>query len=118
MHKANMNHGNDAGPITSARRAAESLFAPKPEDERQLLSDPGHPVTARKPRVLPALSPRPIRRETIDVTAAPKQPAAPNIVAKKSARIRTLVKYGMTAAQVAEAYGVPVETIAQILGET
>src|SRR5215469_5777867 len=43
-----MNHGNDPSPITSARQAAEALFAPKPEAERQPISDPGQPVAARK----------------------------------------------------------------------
>ena len=116
MHKANMNFGHYREPITSARKAAEALFAPKPEAEGQSLSDPEEPVAARKPRVLPALSPMPIRWETIDVTAAPKHLATPvAIPAKKSARVRTLVKYGMTVAQVAEAYGVSVETIARVL---
>jgi hypothetical protein len=52
----------------------------------------------------------------MQVPAAPKQPAAPDeIAAKKSARVRTLVKYGMTISQVAQLYRVPVETIASIL---
>ena len=34
---------------------------------------------------------------------------------RKSAHIRTLVKYGMTAGQVAELYGVPVETVERLL---
>ena len=77
MHNANMNYGNDLGPVTSARQAAEALFAPKPEAENQPLSDPGEPVAARKPRVLPALSPASIRQETVDVTPAPKHLATP-----------------------------------------
>ena len=44
-----MNFGHYREPITSAREAAEALFAPKPEDERQPFSDPGEPVAARKP---------------------------------------------------------------------
>ena len=115
MHKANVNYGDDPGPITSARQAAEALFAPKPEAEEQPLSGPGQPVVPRRPRVLPALCPAAIRRESIDMTAPLKQLAAPDIPAKKSAHVRTLLKYGMTASQVAEVYGVPVETIARIL---
>jgi hypothetical protein len=116
MRKANMNFGNNREPIMRARQAAEALFGPKPEAERQPLSDPKHPVAARKPRVLPALSLTPIRQETVDATAAPRHLAAPvEIPAQRSARIRTLVKYGMTVAQVAEAYGMPVETIARML---
>jgi DNA invertase Pin-like site-specific DNA recombinase len=40
---------------------------------------------------------------------------APDIPAKKWARLRTLVKYGMTVSQVADVYRVPVETIERIL---
>jgi hypothetical protein len=58
MQKANMSFGNNREPITNARQAAEALFAPKPEDEGQPLSDPGQPVAPRRPRVLPALSSR------------------------------------------------------------
>jgi hypothetical protein len=48
--------------------------------------------------------------------AAAKHLATPiEIPARKSARIRTLVKYGMTVAQVAVIYRVSGETIAQIL---
>jgi len=116
MSKTSMIYVNNRKPITSARQAAEALFAPKPETEKQPLSDPGQPVPARKPRVLQALSPRPFRQETVDATAAPKHLATPvEIPAKKSARIRTLVRYGMTVAQVAGIYGVPVETIARML---
>ena len=64
-----MNFGHYREPITSAREAAEALFAPKPEDERQPFSDPGEPVAARKPRVLPALLPASIRQETAAISA-------------------------------------------------
>jgi len=84
MNKANMHCGNDPSPITSAREAAEALFAPKPEDERQPLSDPGEPVAARKPRVLPPAS---IRQETVDVTPAPKHLATPVEIPAKSSRL-------------------------------
>jgi hypothetical protein len=111
-----MIYGNDRAPVTSARQAAEALFAPKPPLDKSPVSEPGQPVEVRKPHVLPALTPVPIRQETADVPAAPKQPAAPDeIAAKKSARVRTLVKYGMTISQVAQLYRVPVETIAGIL---
>ena len=87
MNKANMYCGNDPSPITSAREAAEALFAPKPEDERQPLSDPGEPVAARKPRVLPALSPASIRQETVYVTPAPKHLATPVEIPAKPSRL-------------------------------
>jgi hypothetical protein len=110
-----MVYRNDREPMTSARQAAEALFAPKPVLNKPPVSDPAQPVEARKRRVLPALPPAPIRRETVDAAATPKHPAALEVPFTKSARIRTLVKYGMTVAQVAEVYGVAIETIAQIL---
>jgi hypothetical protein len=98
--KASMIYGNDRAPVTSARQAVEALFAPKPSLDKSPVSEPGQPAGARKPRVLPALTPAPIRQGTADVPAAPKQPAAlDEIAAKKSARVRTLVKYGMTVSQ-------------------
>jgi hypothetical protein len=111
-----MIYGNDRPPVTSARRAAEALFAPKPPLSKPPVSEPGQPAEVRKPRVLPALTPVPIRQETAGLPAAAKQPSSPDeIAAKKSARVRTLVKYGMTISQVAQLYRVPVETIAGIL---
>ena len=47
---------------------------------------------------------------------APAEPAAaPDIPEKEAARLRTLVKYGMTVSQVADLYRVSVETIERIL---
>src|SRR5262249_23616269 len=107
-----MIYDEDRKPITNARQAAEALFAPK-----RLNSDPRRPPKAGTPRVLPALkSTTTIRQET--AAGAPpvvEQPASPEISAKVARRIQTLVKYGMTVAQVAGVYGVPVETIARIL---
>jgi hypothetical protein len=40
---------------------------------------------------------------------------APEIPVEKLARLRTLVKYGMSISQVADLYRVPVETIERIL---
>jgi hypothetical protein len=106
---------DDREQITSARQAAEALFTPKPEVTEQPVSDPSQSDKARKPRVLPILAPAPIRQETID-TPSPSEPAtAHDIPAKKSAQLRTLVEYGMTVSQVADIYGVPVETIERIL---
>src|SRR5262245_57985765 len=110
-----MTDGEDRGRLLSARRAAEALFAPKPEAHKPPVSDPGQPLETRKPRVLPALTPAPIRHEIVDIPAASAPPAAPEIPARESQRIRTLVKYGMTVEQVAELYGVPVETVERLL---
>jgi|SRR6516162_4422467 hypothetical protein len=110
-----MTDGEDRERLSSARRAAEALFGPKHETHNPPASDPGQPIEARKPRVLPALTQAPIRYETVDIPAASAPTAAPEIPARKSAHIRTLVKYGMTAGQVAELYGVPVETVERLL---
>ena len=99
----------------SARQAAEALFTPKPEVTNHSVSDPSLPAQARKPRVLPILSPAPIRQETVNAPATSQAPTAPDTPAKKAARVRTLMKYGMTVSQVAEIYRVPVEMIERML---
>ena len=108
-------HGDDREQITSARQAAEALFAPKPGLAEQPVSAPSQSAKARKPRVLPILAPAPIRQETAGPPATSEPATAADIPAKKWARLRTLVKYGMTVSQAADIYGVPVETIERIL---
>jgi hypothetical protein len=88
--------------LTTARHAAEALFAPKPEAHKPDLSDPGQPAAARKPRVLPVVPPVPIRREIVEKPTASTPPAALEIPARKLARLRALIKYGLTTGQVAE----------------
>jgi hypothetical protein len=109
-----MTDGEDRDRLSSARRDAEALFGPKPEAHKPPSSDPGQ-LETRKPRVLPVLASPPIRHEIVDIPAASAPPAAPKISPRKSPHIRTLVKYGMTVAQVAELYGVPVETVERLL---
>ena len=106
-----MTDGEDRERLSSARRAAEALFAQKPQPLTPSGAGPGHPAEAYKPRVLPALPPAPIRQEKLD--AAPAS-AALEIPARKRAHVRALVKYGMTMQQVAELYGVPVETVERL----
>jgi hypothetical protein len=108
-------HNDDHEQIVSARKAAEALFTPKREVTEQPVSDPAQPVKARKSRVLPALPTAPIRQETVNAPATLEPVPAPEISAKKLARLRTLVKYGMTVSQVAEVYGVPVQKIEELL---
>src|SRR5438477_11310154 len=98
----------------SARQAAEALFTPKPDVIEQPVSDPSQSAKARKPRVLPILRAAPIRRETVNLPATPQPATAPDIPAKKAARVRTLVKYGMTVSQAAEIYGAPAEAIERV----
>jgi hypothetical protein len=101
--------------VMSARQAAEALFTPKREVAEQPVSEPSQAAHPRKPRVLPILPPTPIRHETVDAPVSPERPAAPEIPAKKLAQARTLMKYGMSASQVADLYRVPVATIERIL---
>jgi hypothetical protein len=86
---------DDRERVDRARRAAEALFAPKP----------------RAAEVPPAA---PVRREAVAPPVAP--PPAPREVAEsQAARIRTWVKYGMSVAEVAEVFGVPVDEIERVL---
>jgi hypothetical protein len=109
--------GDDRQQITRAREAAEALFRPK----RQLI-EPSVPETppaassARKPRVLAIASPAPVHAErAAPVSAKPKQQMTPEIPRSQFARVRAWVKYGMTASQAAEVYGVAVGEVERIL---
>jgi hypothetical protein len=106
--------GDDREQIVRARSAAEALFTPKPENTEQPVSETSPAPGSRKHRVLPIL-PAPIRYETVEAPVSPERPSAPEIPVKERARVRTLVKYGMSVAQVADLYRVPVERIERIL---
>jgi hypothetical protein len=106
--------------ITQARREAEALFTSKRLIRAPSAPDPSPPAapadpSPRKPRILRALSPAPVRREEgkAPVRPGPRPPAG--IPSTQFARIRTLVKYGMSAAQVAGIYGVAIDVIEHIL---
>ena len=63
-----------------------------------------------------AISPAvPIRGAAVETPVSLKPPAMPEIPVSQFARIRTWVKYGMTASDVAQVYGVAVEEIECIL---
>ena len=106
---------DDRERITRARQAAEALFTAKPS-----VTTPSVPDTApadqsaRKPRVLRITSASAVR---FDEPESPVVPVPPSheIPWSQFARIRTLAKYGMTVAQVAEVYGVAVGEIERIL---
>jgi hypothetical protein len=106
--------GDDREQIMSARQAAEALFKPKPDVREQPASDPAQSAKPRKPRMLPSLPSAPLRQETINAPTISEQPMAPEVPAKRLARLRTLLKYGMTVSQLADLYRVPVETIERI----
>jgi hypothetical protein len=96
---------DDRERMTRAREAAEALFTVKPPVSEPL----GAPAdqSARKPRVLRITSPAaPVRHKEIETPIVPEQQTTRDIPRSQLARIRTLVKYGMTVSQVAEVCGV------------
>jgi hypothetical protein len=64
------------------------------------------------------LSTTPIRHEEGGPPVSAERRMTPEIPSSQFARIRTWVKYGMTAAQVAGIYGVAVDAIERILRQT
>jgi hypothetical protein len=105
---------------SNAREAADALFArrrPLPEEPtRDAETLPDEPV--RKPRVLPVLSTAPYLRQGPEQRAAPTGPTEQvtlKIPKSQFARIRTWRRYGMTAQQVADVYGVAVGEIERVL---
>jgi hypothetical protein len=108
--------GDDRERISKARQAAEALFTSKPPASGP--SDPDSPSadqSARKPRVLAIAPAASVRREDAETPVIPEPQATRAIAQSEFARIRTLVKYGMTVAQVADVYGAAVGEIERIL---
>jgi hypothetical protein len=118
-HRQQQQHsrGDDRERITSARRAAEALFTPKPVEPSASDSGPSEERPARKPRILPVSSPAPVRNEEVAAPVDLEPPTTRQIPRSHHARIRTWVNYGMTVPQVAEVYGVAVGVIERILRE-
>ncbi len=111
--------GDDRHQITRAREAAEALFRPKRQPIEPSIPEtpPAAIPSARKPRVLAVTSPGPVHVER-DAPVSAKQQMTPEIPRSQFARVRTWVKYGMTAPQVAEVYGVAVDEVERILRKT
>jgi hypothetical protein len=110
-------HSGDDRERLSARQAAEALFTPNREVTRQSTQE--STAAARKPRVLAISPPVPVGREELGAQISPnQQKITPKIERSQVARVRTLVKYGMTARQVAEVYGVDVDEINRIVQRT
>jgi hypothetical protein len=108
--------GNDHERITRARQAAEALFTAKPPVSRPSVADaPPTDQEARKPRVLGIVPTAPVRVEEVKAAVRLEQRTPRAIPRSQFVRIRALVKYGMTVAQVAEVYGVAVGDVAHIL---
>jgi hypothetical protein len=74
-HRQQKHHlrGDDREPIASERQAAEAFFTPKRQPVEPSVSHPApsDERSKRKPRVLPMLSPAPVRSKEI---AAPVNP--------------------------------------------
>ena len=106
---------DDRERITRARQEAEALFTSKPQITEQVSSSPPADQSARKPRVL-AISPTvPIRPEEAEAPVSSEPQTTPEIPRSQFARIRALVKYGMSPPQVAELYGVAAGAVQSIL---
>jgi hypothetical protein len=94
-----------------ARQAAEALFAPKPPP---VIEKPSIDPPARQPRILKHAPPA--ARAPTDVVATPAEAAA--IPPPHVARIRAWLKYGMTLAQVADSYRLPITEIKRLISES
>jgi hypothetical protein len=108
---------DDRERITRARRAAEALFTAKPAVRGPSVADAAPAdQSARKPRVLGIVPAMPVRHEEVKAPVSPEPQPTGAIPRSQFARIRALVKYGMTVAQVAEVYGIAVGAVERILG--
>jgi hypothetical protein len=104
-------------PGTSARQAAEALFAPKPQRVEPPAREAGSAGEAvRKPRVLTIDAAVPVPRDEPAAPTRAQPPGESVIPAAHIVRIRAWLKYGMTVAQVAEMYGVAAGEIERIRG--
>jgi hypothetical protein len=106
--------------MTQARREAEALFTSKGPIREPSAPDPSPSAAPadpapRKPRILRALSPAPVRREESEAPVRPGPRPPAGIPSMQIARIRALVRYGMTTAQVAGIYGVAIDVIERLL---
>jgi len=120
---------NDRERINRTRQNAEDLFKPKQQPTRGdvLASTPNDAPSAehqprRQPRIFAIPPVVPMNTAKVEPAAAPKQVRAPaigresrQIPVSQFGRVRTLTKYGMTRAQVAELYGVIVDEIERVI---
>jgi hypothetical protein len=107
--------GSDRQRPTSARAAAEALFAPKQPVAKPLVAESPPPAdpAAHKPRVLSVAPPPPASHKETEPQTYPEPP--PTIPASQVASIRAWVKYGMTVRQVAQVTGVTADEIERVL---
>jgi len=108
--------GNGRDGSTSARQAAEALFAPKLERVETFVREAA-PIgeAIRKSRVLTIAAATPVAGEGPAAPASAGPPRKSVIPAAHVARIRAWLKYGMTIAQVAETYGITADEAERFL---
>jgi len=121
---------NDRERIDRTRQNAEDLFKPRQQPTREdlLTSAPNDASSAehqprRQPRIFTIPPVVPMGTAKVEPAAEPKQirrtaamgRETPQIPASQFGRVRTLTKYGMTQAQVAELYGVTAHEIERII---
>ena len=108
---------DDGERIIKARQEAEALFTSKWPIRKASAPNPSPSTeqSARKPRILRALSPVPVHHEDGKAPVSSEARMTPEIPRSQFGRIRAWAKYGMTAAQVAAVYGVAVDVIQRIL---
>ena len=121
---------NDRERISRTRQNAEDLFKPKQQPTREDVptSAPNDASSAehqprRQPRVLAILPVVPMNTAEVEPAAEPKGTRRKAVIrheireipASQFGRVRTLTKYGMTQAQVAELYGVTVHEIERVI---
>jgi hypothetical protein len=103
---------------TNARQAAEALFTPKRVTPEQSFRETSasRDARVRRPRVLAIAPTLPGPSQVQDIgPISPNQQTPPKIRRSQFARIRAWLRYGMTAKQVAEVYGVGIDEIERIL---
>ena len=115
QHDHTHSRGDDRERITRARQAAEALFTAKSPVSGPSVPDTAGIQSPRKPRVLRVISPPPAGVEEVKDSVSLGAASARSIPPAHFARIRILVRYGMTVAQVAELYGTEVDEISRIL---
>jgi hypothetical protein len=84
---------------TSARQAAEALFAPKPQRVEPSIREtaPAGEAPVRKPRVLAVAAATPVPHDAPEAPTRAEPPRKPVIPAAHVARIRAWLKYDLTA---------------------
>ena len=104
----NRPHNHDKGRETTAHRAAEALFAPKKEPPSRQPESVAH-----KPRILAAQPPA--QSDAVGTEVNSTQETRRVIPESQVVRIRTWLRYGMTARQAADACGVSVSELKDAL---